>query len=318
MAYESAFSNTPCLLQELASLIFKNTQIGIGITMETDLPLEVIGNYKVHPAASFFPLIEGEEFDALVMSIKTVGLMNPIVLKDGMLIDGRNRLRAILELQSNHSSIKILTKELELDVKSISEYIFHTNIQRRHLTPDQMASIGYEILPMIAKEREAKQAATQFKAGNNANPEGKNQRTVETVSPPPSLPAPRDIKKKDEQSTVGQIAKLTKVSHHKARQVVAVAKAVESGELPKETIAQVKSGEVKLKDVAPKPIPKPIPKPDPKPEKKEMTRDLQLELALYHVTQAIDEYLSVEYASIRLLELAINAYLDSIKKESRK
>lgn len=283
--------------------------------METDLPLEVIGNYKVHPAASFFPLIEGEEFDALVMSIKTVGLMNPIVLKDGMLIDGRNRLRAILELQSNHSSIKILTKELELDVKSISEYIFHTNIQRRHLTPDQMASIGYEILPMIAKEREAKQASTQFKKGVSPNPGGKPKAEVETVSPPPE---PRDIKKKDEQSTVGQIAKLTKVSHHKARQVVAVAKAVEAGELPKETIAQVKSGEVKLKDVAPKPIQKPIPKPDPKPEKKEMTRDLKLELALYHVTQAIDEYLSVEYASIRLLELAINAYLDSIKKESRK
>lgn len=283
--------------------------------METDLPLEVIGNYKVHPAASFFPLIEGEEFDALVMSIKTVGLMNPIILKDGMLIDGRNRLRAILELQSNHSSIKILTKELELDVKSISEYIFHTNIQRRHLTPDQMASIGYEILPMIAKEREAKQVATQFKPGVSGNPIGKVKEQVDTDSYPP---APRDIKKKNEQSTVGQIAKLAKVSHHKARQVVAVAKAVEAGELPQETIAQVKSGEVKLKDVAPKPIPKPIPKPDPKPEKKEMTRDLQLELALYHVTQAIDEYLSVQYASIRLLELAINAYLDSIKKESRK
>ena len=294
--------------------------------METDLPLEVIGNYKVHPAASFFPLIEGEEFDALVMSIKTVGLMNPIVLKDGMLIDGRNRLRAILELQSNHSSIKILTKELELDVKSISEYIFHTNIQRRHLTPDQMASIGYEILPMIAKEREAKQAATQFKAGNNANPEGKNQRTVETVSSPPSLPAPRDIKKKDEQSTVGQIAKLTKVSHHKARQVVAVAKAVESGELPKETIAQVKSGEVKLKDVAPKPIPKPIPKPEQRPTrmkgiakyKADDDLEAQKEMALDHIKQSIDRYLSIEYSSIRLLELAINAYLDFIKKESRK
>jgi len=281
------------------------------MNMETDFSLEVIGNYKVHPAASLFPLIEGEEFDALVMSIKTVGLMNPIVLKDGMLIDGRNRLRAILELQSKHSSIKILTKELELDVKSISEYIFHTNIQRRHLTPDQMASIGYEILPMIQQEREAKQAATQFKPGVSPNPAGrKGKEQVDTI---PCPPAPRDIKAKHEQSTVGQIAKLTKVSHHKAAQVVAVAKAVEAGELPKETIAKVKSGEVKLKDVAPKPIPKPV----LRPEKKEKSRDLQLELALYHVTQAMDEYMSVQYASVRLLELAINAYLDSIKKESR-
>ena len=280
--------------------------------METDLPLEVIGNYKVHPAASFFPLIEGEEFDALVMSIKTVGLMNPIVLKDGMLVDGRNRLRAILELQSNHSSIKILTKELELDVKSISEYIFHTNIQRRHLTPDQMASIGYEILPMIAQEREAKQVSVQFKPGNNANPEGKNQRTVDTVSYPPSSldsmgkepvntkpcsPAPRDIKQKNEQSTIGQLAKLTKVSHHKAAQVVAVAKAVEAGELPKETIAKVKSGEVKLKDVA------------PKPEKKKLSPDLQEELDFQHITQDIDIYLSRNHCSIRFLKKQAKAFL---------
>jgi len=294
--------------------------------METDLPLEVIGNYKVHPAASFFPLIEGEEFDALVMSIKTVGLLNPIVLKDGMLIDGRNRLRAILELQSKHSSIKILTRELEVDVKSISEYIFDTNIQRRHLTPDQTAMIGYEILPLIQQEREAKQVASQFKKGVSPNPGGKPKAEANTK---PYSPETRDIKKMNEQSTVGQIAKLAKVSQHKGRQVVAVAKAIEAGELPKETITKVKSGEVKLKDVAPKPIPKPEQRPtrmkgiakyraDDEPEtQKEKTRDQQLELALYHVTQAIDEYLSVEYASVRLLELAINAYLDSIKKESR-
>ena len=159
-----------------------------------------------------------------------------------------------------------------------------------------MASIGYEILPMIAKEREAKQAATQFKAGNNANPEGKNQRTVETVSPPPSLPAPRDIKKKDEQSTVGQIAKLTKVSHHKARQFVAVSKAVESGALPKDTIAKVSSGEVKLKDVA------------PKPKKKELDTDAQYKIALDHITQACEKWMAIEGLAYRLLAPQINLY----------
>ena len=73
--------------------------------------------------------------------------------------------------------------------------------------------------------------------------------------------------------------------------------------------SKVKSGEVKLKDVAPKPTPKSI----PKPEKKELTLDSQKELALYHVTQAIDKYLAIEPSSIQLLKLAINAYLDSRK-----
>jgi ParB-like chromosome segregation protein Spo0J len=272
--------------------------------METIPALEVIGGYKVHPAASFFPLIEGEEFDALVMSIKTVGLMNPIVLQDGMLIDGRNRLRAILELQSNHSSIKILTKELETDVKSISEYIFDTNIQRRHLTPDQMASIGYEILPMIQQEREAKRAATQFRAGVSGNPTGK---VKEQVAVKPSPPAPRDSKKKDEQSTVGQIAKVAKVSHHKARQMVAVAKAIEAGELPKETADKIKSGKTKLKDV----VPMRVPKPKTKKAADEPVPDKEKDDAFENVKTSIDRYLDIDFSSRKLLREKIDTYLIS-------
>lgn len=274
--------------------------------METDLPLEVIGGYKVHPAASLFPLIEGEDFEDLVFSIKTLGVLQPIVVSKGMLIDGRNRLRAVTRLRKEGCTLDLPVKELGPEVESVSEYIFDCNVHRRNLTPDQTVGITAQVWPMIAEEKKAKQEATQFKPGNNANPEGKNQRTVDTDSYPPSSPAPRDTKQKNADSTVGQIAKRAKVSHHKAAQVVAVAKAVEAGELPKDTIAKVVSGAVKLVDVA------------PKPKKKELTRDLQLELALYHVTQAIDRYMAIEYASIRLLELAINAYLDSIKKELRK
>ena len=270
--------------------------------METDLPLEVIGGYKVHPAASLFPLIEGEDFEDLVFSIKTLGVLQPIVVLKGMLIDGRNRLRAVTRLRKEGCTLDLPVKELGPEVESVSEYIFDCNVHRRNLTPDQTLGITAQVWPMIAEEKKAKQEATQFKAGISGNPTGKAKEQVDPKSGPP---APRDIKEKKEQSTVGQIAKRAKVSHHKAAQVVAVAKAVEAGELPKDTIAKVVSGAVKLVDVA------------PKPKKKERSRDLQLELALYHVTQGMAEYMSVEYASIRLLELAINANIDLLKKESR-
>lgn len=270
--------------------------------METDLPLEVIYGYKVHPAASLFPLLEGDEFESLVLSIQTLGLINPIILHNGMLIDGRNRLRAVEHLKTKYSNIELVTKNLALDVVSVSEFIMDVNSERRHLSPDQIAFIAAELIPKIQEEKKAKQESTQFKPGNNANPEGKNRRTVDTI---PCPPVPRDIKAKHEQSTIGQVALASKQSHHKAAQAVAVVKAIEAGELPKETKTKILSGEVKLKDVA------------PKPKKKELTRDLQLELALANITQSINQYLSIEYASIRLLELAINSYLDSIKKEKR-
>lgn len=271
--------------------------------METDLPLEVIGGYKVHPAASLFPLIEGEDFEDLVFSVKTLGVLQPIVVLKGMLIDGRNRLRAVTRLRKEGCTLDLPVKELGPEVESVSEYIFDCNVHRRNLTPDQTLGITAQVWPMIADEKKAKQEATQFKPGNKVNPSGKAKDPVDTI---PCPPAPRDIKAKHEQSTVGQIAKQAKVSNHKARQLVAVTKAVEAGELPKDTIAKVVSGAVKLVDVA------------PKPKKKERSRDLQLELALYHVTQAMDRYMAIEYASIRLLELGINAYIDLLKKELRK
>ena len=288
--------------------------------METDLPLEVIGGYKVHPAASLFPLIEGEDFEDLVFSIKTLGVLQPIVVSKGMLVDGRNRLRAVTRLRKEGCTLDLPVKELGPEVESVSEYIFDCNVHRRNLTPDQTLGITAQVWPMIAEEKKIKQDATQFKPGTIANPKGNNKRMVDLKPDPPSLtdsvgestvntkpcsPAPRDVKQKNEQSTIGQMAKRSGTSRHKAAQMGATLKAVEAGNLPKDTIAKVSSGEVKLKDVA------------PKPKKKEKSRDLQLELALYHVTQGMAEYMSVEYASIRLLELAINANIDLLKKELR-
>ena len=290
--------------------------------METEQSIEVIGGMKVHPAASLFPLIEGEDFEDLVFSIKTLGVLQPIIVSNGVLIDGRNRLRAVTKLRQEGRTISLPTKELDPETPNICEYIFDTNAHRRNLTPDQTAMISTDVWPMIAKERDSKQTATQFKPGNNASPDGR--RGKESVDPDSDPPIPRDTKKKDEQSTVGQIAKLAGVSHHKARQAVAMVKAVEAGELPKETIQEVRQGTKKLVEALPKPVLKPAPEQRPTRMKgiakyrADDEPEAQKELALDHIKQSIDRYLSIEYSSIRLLELAINAYLDSIKKELRK
>src|SRR5580698_9900828 len=54
--------------------------------------------FKIHPSAELFPLLEGEEFDELVRDIETHGLNEPIWLHpDGRVLDGRNRLRACIK-----------------------------------------------------------------------------------------------------------------------------------------------------------------------------------------------------------------------------
>lgn len=49
---------------------------------------------KSHPLADLVPLLEGAPFDELVEDIRARGLVHPVVVFEGKILDGRNRWRA--------------------------------------------------------------------------------------------------------------------------------------------------------------------------------------------------------------------------------
>jgi hypothetical protein len=116
---------------------------------------------QFHPLADLFPLMEGEEFDALVDDIVANGQRLAIVLYEGMVLDGRNRYRACLK-----AGIEPIVQQHRDGCPGISDpvaFIISANIHRRHLTAEQKREF---IAKVIAAKPEAsdRQIAKQVKA----------------------------------------------------------------------------------------------------------------------------------------------------------
>jgi hypothetical protein len=207
--------------------------------------MEEICGYKVHPAASLFPLIEGDEFEELVESIRTNGQQHPIVVDGEVLIDGRNRLRAIMRLVEQGDYVEPKIEKWKHDGRSITEWIYDTNFVRRHMTEDARVFVSSAICKIISNENAERKKAAAF----DSQKAKAARATVHTESCEPSK---RDGKAEHARSTVGQVAKKAGTSMHKARQAIAVQKAIDSGEMSVEVGKEIVAGKKKLKDVLPK------------------------------------------------------------------
>lgn len=87
---------------------------------------------RFHPLADAFPLLTGAEFDELVKDIDQHGLHQPVVMYDGLILDGRNRWRACQQLGKAHREIKFTGDDP-------AAYVWSTNAVRRQLTASQKA-----------------------------------------------------------------------------------------------------------------------------------------------------------------------------------
>jgi hypothetical protein len=103
-------------------------------------------------------MLSKEEMAEFAKDIKANGLREPIVLYDGMILDGRNRYEAC-----KLAGVKPQFTELpELIPGSASpvQYVVSANLYRRHLTTSQRATIAAEMIPMLQEEAKKRQATS--------------------------------------------------------------------------------------------------------------------------------------------------------------
>lgn len=106
-----------------------------------------------HPYADLFPLVDGAEFEALVADVASRGLVDKIVLHDGMILDGRNRYRAARaagligdgDTPDDVERIRYFVRFLpEIDGDPL-EFAIAKNLIRRHLNEAQRASVAAKL-----------------------------------------------------------------------------------------------------------------------------------------------------------------------------
>jgi ParB-like chromosome segregation protein Spo0J len=90
--------------------------------------------YQFHPLAGLFNLLEGDEFGALVEDIAARGIIAPIILFEGKILDGRNRYLAAKEAGHRFTERDFRPLSPGLDAEA---FVISANLKRRQLSSKQ-------------------------------------------------------------------------------------------------------------------------------------------------------------------------------------
>jgi len=128
----------------------------------------------VHPAAAVFPMLPDDELDELAADIKANGLAHALAVKDGVLIDGRNRREAC-----RRAGVEPHVEELN-GVDPVA-YVLSSNIARRHLTKGQRAMSVAMLYPEAEKGGRGKRGASAKSDTKNVRVSGQYLTEARTV-----------------------------------------------------------------------------------------------------------------------------------------
>src|SRR5262249_660967 len=92
-------------------------------------------SFIAHPLANMFPMIEGNAFEELKRDIAAQGILEPIRLYQGMILDGRNRYAA--GKACGHEFRVDDLVQWEGTVAEAEAWVISTNLHRRQLTAKQ-------------------------------------------------------------------------------------------------------------------------------------------------------------------------------------
>lgn len=114
---------------------------------------------KVHPAAELFPMLTEPELEELAADIRARGLLHPVVMHEGAILDGRNRWEACRRAEVPAATVEWHSLPGVAAGDSPVGWVLSTNLHRRHLNESQRGVIAAKALPLLEAEASARQKA---------------------------------------------------------------------------------------------------------------------------------------------------------------
>jgi ParB-like chromosome segregation protein Spo0J len=113
------------------------------------VPAEELAAFVAHPLAEMFPMISDDELRELAEDIRKNGMIEPITLCEGKILDGRNRFNAAKLVSFPFRRANFRELLCHLDPRA---YVISANIKRRHLTTEQKR----EVIALLIKANPSK------------------------------------------------------------------------------------------------------------------------------------------------------------------
>ena len=117
-------------------------------------------NYEYHEVADIFPMMNEDEYGRLKDDIAINGQLEPVILYENKILDGRNRYKALCD-------IGLVVKFEEYTGDQPITYVISKNLHRRQLSVSQRAMIATTVKPMLEVEARKRQELTRFGGGGN-------------------------------------------------------------------------------------------------------------------------------------------------------
>jgi protein gp37 len=133
-------------------------------------PIEQPTDLECHPLCLCIPEMDADEYEELRLDIECVGLKVPIVLFEGMILDGRHRYRACVETGAE------MAFEEFTGPGSAFEFVVSHNLKRRNLAPEQRL-LAVSRMTEVMKDRARARQLSKLKQNADGDRLGKFTQT---------------------------------------------------------------------------------------------------------------------------------------------